>query len=81
MWLSLGTGIESEFESNIYSSPKEFVDDVWFTFAKAKKLNLETRKVHCIARMLEAIFEAWWQDTITKMDNKIEYDDDDDDNK
>jgi hypothetical protein len=49
------------------------------TFAKAKKLNLETCKVHHTAWMLEAMFEAWWRDTITKMDNKIEYDDDDDD--
>lgn len=56
--MDLGT-IKGKLKSKVYSSPKDFVDDIRLTFAKAKKLNLETHK-------LEAMFEAWWQDTITK---------------
>ena len=56
--MDLGT-IESKLKTKVYSSPKDFVDDVRLTFAKAKKLILDTCK-------LEAMFEALWQDTITK---------------
>lgn len=79
--MDLGT-IKHKLSSKVYSSPNEFADDVHLTFANAKKYNTETHEVYHIARMLEAIFEAWWKGITTKTDIKIndDYNDGDDTN-
>ncbi|XP_059301305.1 transcription factor GTE4 isoform X1 [Lycium ferocissimum] len=57
--MDLGT-VKSRLETNRYTSPKEFAEDVRLTFQNAMTYNPKGQDVHMMADQLNKIFEEKW---------------------